>query len=72
LRSTEYGGRSFPRTEVCLLGGYGFQGVTLGMDRSCKDGKMGSGCCKFGTMVGKQEEVLRVNFFACIQKTLRK
>jgi len=24
-------------TEVCLLGGYGFQGVTLGMDRSCKD-----------------------------------
>jgi ribonuclease HI len=34
-------------TEVCLLGGYGFQGVTLGVDGSCKDGKMGSGCCKF-------------------------
>jgi hypothetical protein len=34
-------------TEVGLLGGYGFQGVTLGVDGSCKDGKMGSGCCKF-------------------------
>ena len=32
-------------TEVGLLGGY--QGVTLGVDGSCKDGKMGSGCCKF-------------------------
>jgi len=31
-------------TEVGLLGGYGFQGVTLGVDGSCKDGKMGSGC----------------------------
>ena len=30
-------------TEVSLLGGYGFQGVTLGVDGSCKDGKMGSG-----------------------------
>jgi hypothetical protein len=28
-------------TEVGLLGGYGFQGVTLGVDGSCKDGKMG-------------------------------
>jgi ribonuclease HI len=34
-------------TEVCLLGRYGFQGVTLGVDGSCKDGKMGSWCCKF-------------------------
>jgi hypothetical protein len=34
-------------TEVGQLGGYGFQGVTLGVDGSCKDGKMGSGCCKF-------------------------
>jgi hypothetical protein len=34
-------------TEVGLLGGYGFQGVTMGVDGSCKDGKMGSGCCKF-------------------------
>jgi hypothetical protein len=34
-------------TEVGLLGGYGFQGVTLGVDGSCKDGKMGSWCCKF-------------------------
>jgi hypothetical protein len=34
-------------TEVGLLGGYGFQGVTLGVNGSCKDGKMGSGCRKF-------------------------
>jgi len=34
-------------TEVSQLGGYGFQGVTLGVDGSCKDGQMGSGCCKF-------------------------
>jgi ribonuclease HI len=34
-------------TEVSLLGGYGFQVVTLGADGSCKDGNMGSGCCKF-------------------------
>jgi hypothetical protein len=34
-------------TEIGLLGGYGIQGVTLGVDGSCKDGKMGSGCCKF-------------------------
>ena len=33
-------------TEVGQLGGYGFQAVTLGVDGSCKDGKMGSGCCK--------------------------
>jgi nitrate reductase NapE component len=31
-------------TEIGQLGGYGFQGVTLGVDGSCKDGKMGSGC----------------------------
>ena len=50
-------------TEVGLLGGYGFQGVTLGVDRSCKDGKMGSGCCKFReegagkcARVGREEE----------------
>ena len=30
-------------TEIGELGGYGFQGVTLGVDGSCKDGKMGSG-----------------------------
>ena len=28
-------------TEVGLLGGYGFQGVTLGVDGSCKDEMMG-------------------------------
>jgi len=50
-------------TEVSLLGGYGFQGVTLGVDGSCKDGKMGSGCCKFReegagkcARVGREEE----------------
>jgi ribonuclease HI len=50
-------------TEVSLLGGYGFEGVTLGVDGSCKDGKMGSGCCKFReegagkcARVGREEE----------------
>ena len=50
-------------TEVGLLGEYGFQGVTLGVDGSCKDGKMGSGCCKFKeegadkcARVGREEE----------------
>jgi ribonuclease HI len=50
-------------TEVGLLDGYGFQGVTLGVDGSCKDGKMGSGCCKFKeegaskcARVGREEE----------------
>ena len=35
-------------TEIGQLGGYGFQGVTLGVDGSCKDGRMGSECYKFG------------------------
>ena len=35
-------------TEIGHLRGYGFLGVTLGVDGSCKDGRMGSGCCKFG------------------------
>jgi hypothetical protein len=50
-------------TEVGLLGEYGFQGVTLGVDGSCKDGKVGSGCCKFKeegagkcARVGREEE----------------
>jgi ribonuclease HI len=34
-------------TEVGQLGGYGFQGATLGVDGTCKNGKMGSGCGKF-------------------------
>jgi ribonuclease HI len=34
-------------TEVGQLGGYGFQGAIFGVDGSCKDGKMGSGCGKF-------------------------
>jgi hypothetical protein len=45
--------------EVGQLGGYGFQGV----DGLCKDGKMGSGCCKFReegagkcARVGREEE----------------
>ena len=49
-------------TEVGLLVGYGFQGVTLGVG-SCKDGKMGSWCCKFReegagkcARVGREEE----------------
>ena len=34
-------------TEVGQLGGYGFQGTIFGVDGSCKDGTMGSGCCNF-------------------------
>jgi ubiquitin len=50
-------------TEVGQLGGYGFQGATLGVDGSCKNGKMGSGCGKFReegadkcARVGREEE----------------
>ena len=51
-------------TEVGQVVGYGgFQGATFGVDRSCKDGKMGSGCCQFKgeeadkcARVGKEEE----------------
>ena len=50
-------------TKVGQLGGYGFQGVTLGVDVSCKDGKMGSKCCEFReegadkcARVGREEE----------------
>ena len=39
--------RGFDLLPIGQLGGYGFQGVALGVDGSCKDGKMGSGCCKF-------------------------
>jgi len=45
------------------LGGYGFQGVALGVDGSCKDGRMGAGYCKFReegedrrALVGREEE----------------
>ena len=34
-------------TEVGQLGGYVFQGAIFGVDGSCKNGTMGSGCCKF-------------------------
>ena len=34
-------------TEIGQLEDYGFQEVTLGVDGSCKDEKMGSGCLKF-------------------------
>jgi ribonuclease HI len=50
-------------TEIGQLGGYGFQGVTLGVDGSCKDGRLGSGCYKFGekgegkcARVGREDE----------------
>jgi hypothetical protein len=51
-------------SEVGQLGGYGFsQGATLGVERSCKDGKMGSWCCEFKgeeadkcARVGSEEE----------------
>ena len=50
-------------TAVGQLRGYGFQGVTLDVEGSCKDGKMGSGCCKFReegahkcARIGRKEE----------------
>jgi hypothetical protein len=50
-------------TEIGQLGGHGFQRATLGVDGSCKDGKMGSRCCKFQggeadkcARVGREEE----------------
>jgi ribonuclease HI len=50
-------------TEIGQLGGYGFQGMALGVDGSCKDGRMGAGCCKFRkdgedrrARVGREEE----------------
>jgi len=50
-------------TEVGQLGGCGFQGEIFGVDGSCKNGKMGSGCCKFQgeeadkcARVGREEE----------------
>jgi hypothetical protein len=55
-------------TEIGQLGGYGFQGVALGVDGSCKDGKMGSGCCEFReegegrrARVGREEEGVSSN-----------
>ena len=32
-------------TEIGMLGGYGFQGATFGIDGSNSDGTMGAGCC---------------------------
>jgi hypothetical protein len=50
-------------TEVGQLGGSGFKREFFGVDGSCKDGKMGSGCCKFQgeqtdkcARVGREEE----------------
>jgi ribonuclease HI len=43
VRLNDLEGTYWMGTEI----GHGFQGVTLGVDGSCKDGRMGSGCCKF-------------------------
>ena len=50
------------------LGGYGLQGAIFDVDGSCKDGTMGSGCCKFQgeeadkcARVGREEEGTRSN-----------
>ena len=56
-------------TEVGQLGGYGFQGAFFGVDGSCKDGTMGSGCCKFQeeeadkcARVGRKEDFTNSNW----------
>jgi hypothetical protein len=68
LRLNDLEGANWMGTEIGQLGGYGFQGVTLGVDGSCKDGKMGSGCCKFGekdegkcARVGREDEGVSSN-----------
>jgi hypothetical protein len=55
-------------TEDGQVEGYGFQGAIFGVDGSCKDGTMGSGCCKFRgeeadtcARVGKEEEITSSN-----------
>ena len=55
-------------TDVGQLGGYGFQGAIFGVDGSCKDGTMGSGCYKFQgeevdkwARVGREEEGTSLN-----------
>jgi hypothetical protein len=63
VRVDDLEGAFWMGTEVGQLGGYGFQGATLGVDGSCKDGNMGSGCCRFWeeradkcARVGREEE----------------
>jgi ribonuclease HI len=63
VRLNDLEGAYWMGTEIGQLGGYGFQGVTLGVDGSCKDGRMGSGCCEFGekgegkcVRVGREDE----------------
>ena len=50
---------------MLFIGTHGFQGEIFGVDGSCKDGTMGSGCCKFQgeeahkcarSRVGREEE----------------
>ena len=43
VRLNDLEGAYWRGTEIGQLGGYGFQGVTLGVDGSCKEGRMGSG-----------------------------
>jgi hypothetical protein len=50
-------------TKFGQLGGYGFQGAIFGVDGSCKNGKMGSGCCKF--QGGEADKCARVVVYYC-------
>ena len=68
VRLNDLEGAYWRGTEIGQLGGYGFQGVTLGVDGSCKDGRMGSGCCTFGgkdegkcARVGREDEGVSSN-----------
>ena len=68
VRLNDLEGAYWMGTEMGQLGAYGFQGVTLGVDGSCKDGRMGSGCCTFGgkdegkcARVGREDEGVSSN-----------
>ena len=68
VRLNDLEGAYWMGTEMGQLGAYGFQGVTLGVDGSCKEGRMGSGCCTFGekdegkcARVGREDEGVSSN-----------
>ena len=61
MRLNDLEGAYWRGTEIGQLGGYGFQGVTLGVDGSCKDGRMGLGAAHLG-------EKMRANVRAWVER----